>query len=274
MIEHRTTICLALLCALVLSAVSVQSASAQVGAAATNTTAVTCVKGAGNGDFDDPHCDEKVAAGTGDYGHVAISSGQTTAIDVTNQNVKNNTSEAEAMILTSTHLGVNIEIECEAVTSSNSWMQNVENEGKHTVEGTIKLERTKCKVTKPAKCTVKEPLELIAKIKGVEGLKFQSETKAMGLELTEDGTDLTKIPFGSEVDCIFRNKTFPVTGSVIATGAPNPSAAISHSGATWILESANEMQTAKFSTSSAAIKGRFTPQMSGGGNPIALTTVT
>ena len=76
MIGRRATVGLSLLCALAFCAFAAQSASA---AKAVNTTAFTCVEGATK-DFSDAHCDTKVTAGTGQYGHVVIPQGTTTEV--------------------------------------------------------------------------------------------------------------------------------------------------------------------------------------------------
>ncbi len=265
MIGRRTTAGLALLCALMFSAFATQSASAQKGTAAINTTAFTCVLGGGNLDFTDKHCNNKVEAGFGGFGHVAIKSGETKAIDVSN--------EGNA-VLTSTHLGVTIEISCTTVKTWKAWLENSAFLGEHKVKGTVSIEFTGCTVAKPAKCTVKEPIETIAVINGVEGLKFGATLKAMGLEFTQDeGKNFAEISFEGGF-CAFKAKTFPVTGSAVATGTPNPGLETKQSGATSNFESANEMDTLKFSTSNADFKGTFAIKGFAGGSPIALTTVT
>ncbi len=275
MIGRRSTAGLTLLCALLLSAFATQSASAQVGTPATNTTAVTCVKGGGNLDFSDAHCDLKVTAGTGEYGHVAIEAGKQTAADGTNAKTKSNTTEAEPGIMKTIFLGVNIEITCESVTNTGSWIENVEKEGKHTVEGTATGSFSKCKVVKPLNCAVKEPIVGIGKGRGVEGLKYgATEKEAMGVEVTQhEGKNFAEVTFEGE-KCTFKGKTFPITGSAIGTGAVEPTKANKHAGATVIAETGNEMQTLKFSTSVLTVTGKGTATMAEGGGPIALTTVT
>ncbi len=279
MIGRRATAGLALLCALLFSAFAVQSASAQVGKAATNTTAFTCVKGGGNLDFKDAHCDEFVGVEKGEYGHELIPAG-TTAIEVTNEGTSGSKTEtALPAVLTTTHLAVGVEISCAVVSSSNSWIQNVDSkENKHTVEGTVKVEFSKCTTVKPAKCTVKEPIPTVAKFKGVEGLKTGEKANTMGVEFTQDeGKNFAEITFEG-AECVFKGKTFPVTGTAIATGKPAPTE--KHSGATSVYvpnakaKAEDEMETLKFSTSEAGFKGTFTTRMAEKGNPITLTTVT
>ncbi len=273
MIRRRAMAGLALLCALLLSAFAAQSASAIVVIHATNTTSVTCLAGGGNLDFSDAHCDNKVTAGTGSFGHQAISAGTKTAVDITNNKTKNNTTEAEPAVLTTSHLGVNIEITCETVGSEGSSVENVEKEGKHTFFTFVIIKFSKCKVVKPLNCTVKEPIVTTANGKGVEGLKFEAEEKGMGVEFTApEGKNFAEISFEGE-KCTFKGKTFPVTGSTVATGTPEPTQATKHSGATSVYRILI-FDTLKFSTSNADFTGKFTTNMSGGGSPIALTTVT
>ncbi len=294
MIGRRATTGLALLCALMFCAFAAQSASAQVGTHATNTTAFTCVNvGANKGEFKDEHCDEKVGAEKGSFAHKEFpESKATTAIEVTNEKTSDDTTKAYSATLTVIHLGVHTEITCEVVKSKaggKNWIQNVEKEGKHTVEGTVEVEFTACKVLKPLKCEVTEPIQIIAKFKGVEGLKGSGKEKTMGVEFTQDeGKNFAELSFknkGAEV-CAFNGKTFPLTGAFTATGKPEPSATNKHSGATSIfvpnkteptgkqVKPAEEMQTLKFSTSTAHFDARLTTRMAEKGNPITTTTVT
>ena len=274
MTGRRTTAGLALLCALLFSAFTAQSAFAQLGTPGVNTRAVTCVLGGGNLDFKDAHCNEKVAAGSGSYGHVAIKTGETTSIDVTNAATSSATTLGTSAILKTTHLGVNLEVSCETVSSSESWIRNTETLLFHTVEGTVKAAFSNCKVSKPANCTIKTPIEAIATFNGVEGLQFGGKNNTMGVEFTQhEGKNFAEFTFEGE-KCVFKNKTFPITGSAIATGTPEPSQATQHTGATAVFETEGAMQTLKFSTSNATFTGKFTTRTAGGGNPISLTTVT
>lgn len=75
----RAIIVLVLLCALALCAFAAPSAVAAKG-----TTAFTCVKGAGAGDFSDPDCEKGVKAGTGGYGHVEIEDQTETEVSLKN----------------------------------------------------------------------------------------------------------------------------------------------------------------------------------------------
>jgi hypothetical protein len=289
MIKRRATAGLTLLCALMFCAFVAQSASAQVGTPSKNTTAVTCVKGGGNLDFTDTHCDNKVAAGTGQYGHVSISNGVKTDIEVTNEKTANSTTAAAPWFFSSISGGVSVEIECKKVTSANSYIENSESGSEHKVKGTVRAEFTECKGLKPTACKeTKEPIILTAEFRGVEGLKGEGGlTETMGVEFFEEkAANFSEITFGKEPTCAFKEKTFPITGTMIATGTPAPTKATKHAGATSVFISnkttvpgvddkpAEEMETLKFGASRAHVSGTFTTNMSGGGNPIALTTTT
>ncbi len=294
MIGRRTTAGLTLLCALVSCAFAAQSASAQKGTPATNTTAFTCVNvGANKGEFSDEHCDTKVGPEKGSFAHQEFpKSKETTAIEVTNEKTSDDTTKATTAVLTSVHLGVHVEITCTVVkekAGGKNWIQNVEKEGKHTVEGTVEAEFTKCTVVKPAKCEIAEPIKSIAKFIGVEGLKGGGKEKTMGIEFAQDeGKPFAEITFknkGVEA-CAFNGKTFNVAGSAIATGKPEPSATNKHSGATSIFQRnetvetgkdnkpAEEMETLTFGGSRSHFDARFTTRMAEKGNPITTTTVT
>jgi hypothetical protein len=277
MMERRSTIGLALLCAFALCAFAAQSAMAQVGTASTNTTAVTCVPSA-EGSFKDAHCDEKVTPGTGKFAHAAISNDTTTEVEVTTGKTKNSTTEQTPAKLNATLAGVNTEITCNTVASvaGKSFLHNVETSGKHTVTGTAQVNFTECTVVKPLKCTIAEPVVTTANAVGVEGLNGKG---AMGVEFVGEGAEksFAGVTFqnkGAEICSLVNGgKPFQVKGSVIATG--NVAAGEKHGGATGVLEDANGMETLEVGAKKASAAGTFTPSMFGaGGNPITLTTVT
>ena len=234
MIGRKTTVGLSLLCALLFSAIAVQSASA---AKAVNTTAVTCVENGGKKDFKDAHCDEKVVEGTGKFGHEAIANDTTTEIGVTNTLTGGATDPA---VLKGKAFGAAAEITCNKVASEakKSFIHNVESpEKKHTVTGTVVVNYTDCSVQKPAKCDVKEPIQVKAEFEGVEGLESADKTKkeTMGVQFKAKGAEaFAKIEFvnlGAE-KCSLDKKTVSVEGSAIGTGTPEPSKANKHAGAT------------------------------------------
>ena len=268
MIGHRTAVGLSLLCALIFSAFAVQSASA---AKAVNTTAFTCVVAGGNDDFMDPHCDAKVTAGTGNYGHVAISPPLTTEITVDNST----TGGTDPAVLEGKAFGAATQITCKKVHGEGT-IQNTEHFAtkQHTVDGTITIKYTECSVQKPLKCDVKEPLEVFkAKFEGVEGLG--PEGKGMGVEVgpneSKNLTQITYINNGAEL-CALNGKTVNVEGSAISTGI-EPAA--KHSGATPDFDHARITGegTLLFGGVAAGFENTGTVRRKGG-NPISLTTTT
>ena len=212
MIGRRTTAGLTLLCALMFCAFAAQSALAQKGTHATNTTAFTCVKvGANKGDFKDEHCDEKVGEGKGSFAHKEFpKSKDTTTIEVTNEKTSDDTTKAYSAILTAIHLGVNVEITCEIAKSKaggKNWIQNVEKEGKHTVEGTVEVEFSKCKVLKPAQMQSQRADRKHSQIQRRRRPQIGSgKKKTMGVEFTEDGANFADISLKTKAPKNARSK--------------------------------------------------------------------
>jgi hypothetical protein len=267
MIGRRSTIGLALLCAFAFCAFAAQSAMAEKGVHAVNTTAVTCVPSA-EGFFKDAHCDEKLASPTGKFEHAAISNDTTTEIEV---------SQTKTSKLKGTLAGVNTEVTCNKVKSvaGKSFIHNVEIEKKHTVTGTVQVQFTECTVLKPTKCVIKEPIVTTATFEGVEELGINKDTMGVefvGKNANKEFAELTFENKGAE-KCALLNggKPFIVLGSVIATGTPPPKE--KHAGAT--LNFNMFPQTLEIGLKPAEFEGTFTTTMAGaGGNPIALTTTT
>jgi hypothetical protein len=255
---------LVLLLALAGCALVAQGAVAQVGTKSTNTTAVVCVKG-GEEDFKDAHCDESVGAENGEYGHKAIGNGETTETEVTQEGTSTFTFE----------LGP-VQVACKkAVTvKGKSFIHNVETEGKHTATGTIQLNFSECEVKNLKGCTAIEPITFTASFEGVE--KLNEAKNEMGLELKGEGKEGTfaEIAWGSKApEKCGVVTSFLVRGSMIATGGTEIQSE-EQSGSTLVFEDANSMETLVFAAKTVSFAGTFTPSMSGGGNPISLTTVT
>ncbi len=276
MIGHRTAIGLSLLGALLICAFAAQSASA---AEAKNTTAVTCVKGAGNKDFKDAHCDEKVAEGTGEFGHVAIANGVETEIETTNAKTAEKTTKSTNATLKGTLAGAVLHIECETVANdaaNKSFIRNTEVavSKEHKVDGTSAVVFSNCKVLKPLNCTV-GTITVSSKVKGVEGLG--AGKNEMGLEFSSDGAGKEKNAFAvitlAGEKCAVKGIEFEVKGTAIATGTVAPTE--KHSGATLVFANEKEMQKLEIGGKEAEFKGTFTTTMKeAGGNPIAGTTTT
>ncbi len=282
MIGRRAVIGLSLLSALLVCTFAAQSASALKPPTSANTTAFTCVKGAGK-DFKDAHCDEAVPQ-TGEFGHVAIANDTTTEIDLTNSAVTESTKKSEPALLTITIALSKGEIECTTIKSNtkNSLIHNVEPAAKlHTFTGTIRKEFSSCNVKKIAKCVVAEPIVLTANIHGVEGMEGpKGEKNAMGIEFVGHGAEeeFATIEFknkGAEA-CSLNGKSFPIRGSMIATNGPTTESKQDnkHSGSTLVFTPKFKMQTLTCGPNLAEFHAIFTPTMAGGGNPIAMTTTT
>ena len=273
MIRRRTVTGLSLLLALALCAFAAQTASA---VPAKNTTAVTCVKGGGQSDFKDAHCDENVGAGKGEYGHVAVEPGKTTNVVITNEKTKNSTTETTPTTFKSTLFGVKMEGSCQTVTGEGTFKNEEPEPGVHTGSGTGMIKATNCKVDKPAKCTVKEPLEIPGVGSPVEGLG--AGKNEMGAELKpKEGEIFTSLTFenkGAEI-CSLAGKTFEVKGTAIVTSALAPTE--KHSGATAVLTNAMTKETLSIGGSPVEVSGTTTirPVVEGKvQNPLSSTTTT
>jgi hypothetical protein len=273
MIGRNSAIGLALLFAFSFCALAAQSAVAQVGTKAVNTTAVTCIEGAGNEDFSDEHCDDFVGAEKGEYGHAAVAVGETKELDAVND-------PKTSIVLQGTAAGVATEVTCNKMTTvtKNSAVHNIESSGKHTMTGNGTANFTECTVTKPGKCVMKEPVVANATFEGVEGL---GEGKnEMGVEFKGEGAEknIAELFFQNkgEEKCTLLNggKPFVVKGTAIGTSPSEPQTE-KHTGATIKFESGNKMQTLEMGLKPATVKMTVEPFGAGGkGNPIPITTTT
>jgi hypothetical protein len=270
MIGRRAGLGLSLLCLLVFCAIGVQGASAAPGK---NTTGFTCVEKA-EGDFKDAHCDEKVPLGEGKFAHVAIANGVATKLVVTNKGTKNATKESTPGILKGELAGAKLEIICETVSGEGTATnEEVGKEHKIKSSGTTKF--TICKVIKPAKCTVKEPIEVAAEGEGVEELG--AGKNEMGGEIKPAGGGKTFISITLEgPECALKGTAFNVEGTAIVTGTPLP--AEKHSGSTGVLTNAMTKETLKIGGKpaeiSAVVTARMAPVEGKEQNPVSATTST
>jgi hypothetical protein len=273
MIGRKAVVGLSLLLALFCSAFVAQSASAAV---AKNTTAFTCVKGGGQGDFKDAHCDEKVAAGKGEYGHVAVEPGKTTTAVITNEKTKNGTTETTPTTFKGTAFGAKLEGSCQTVNGEGTFKNEEPEPGVHTGSGTGTIKATNCKVDKPLKCTVKEPLEIPGLGTPVEGLG--AGKNEMGAELKpasgEIFSSVTLENKGEEI-CPLAGKPLEVKGTAIATSTLAPTEI--HTGATAVLTNAMTKETLSLGGKPVEVSGTSTvrPVVEGKvQNPLSSTTVT
>lgn len=265
MIGRRTAVGLSLMCSLLVCAFVAQSA---FGAAATNTTAVTCISGGGSTDFSDEHCDTNVGAGKGKFGHVNIAPKTKVDISITNAKTKNNTTESTPAIQKGTIFGIKSEIVCKTVTGTGS-LENVEAVAKqHQVKGTVSAEFTSCTVVKPALgCKVKEPIKVTSNVEGVEGLGPEKNTMGLEFKPTAGETFAEIILEGC-----FIAGTYKVTGTAIGTGTPSPTA--KHSGTTNVFTNEMTKETLKLAGNAAEISSTTTVTAKTGGQGVALTTAT
>jgi hypothetical protein len=267
MIRRKATLGLALLCALLFSAIAVQSASA---AAATNTTAFTCVKGGGTKDFKDAHCDEAVGPEKGEYGHVAIPLKETIKVALTNEKTAAGTTASTPAVLKSSLAGVTLEIQCTAANGEGTFKNEELVAKQHTGGGTGTTNMTKCTVTKPAKCTVKEPIALNVKGAPVEGLGAGKNEMGGEVKPIEGEIFVTITLEGAE--CALKGKPFEVKGTAIATGG-TATQTNKHTGATAIYTNAMTKETLSIAGKPAEFS-LATTVSSVGGTPIAGTTTT
>ena len=270
MIGRRATVGLSLLCALLFSALAVQSAA---GAVSNNTTAVTCVKGKGNNDFSDEHCDTFVGIGKGSYGHIPIDAvnGTATEIEVSNKTTGGATSPA---VFFGEPFKVKTEIDCTTLAGTGSVTNTEEPAGSknHKVDGKVTANFTGCTVKKPAKCTAKEPIVASSDVVGVDELEGKKE---MGLEFKPEGGGKTFSTITLEgAECALKEKPFPVEGTAISTSGPAGAANTNKwSGATSVFTKAMTEKTLKAAEKFAWFESVSTVRMKGG-EPLALTTTT
>jgi hypothetical protein len=269
MIGCRASVGLSLLCALLFSAIAVQSASATAG---TNITAFNCgsIVFGGANEFSDSHCDKYVGPGSGSYGHSVIGLAFIDATNVT-------TGEAKStQVLEGSPFKVSTKIECTTlIMSKEGTVSNSEpSEKVHKLTGKGTLHYTGCTVVKPLKCTTKEIVAKIGSVETQEGLTGpKGEANAMGLEFkAEIGKPLTTITLEG-AECSLKGAPFPVEGSVIATNGPGAAEAQTnkHSGATAVITPA--MSSLVAGGRPATYSGTMTFTTTGP-FPVTTTTVT
>jgi hypothetical protein len=277
MIGRRAVLGLSLLSALVFSAFAVQSAAAE--GPSVNTTMFTCVDTFPNnaGDFTDPHCDTAGIPKKERYAHVGIENGNTTSLIATNKEVTNSTKDSEPTVFKSKVGLTATEITCTTVETetANTTAHNEVLNMKHTITGFVRLVHKGCTVNKPAKCTIKEPIEANAKVNGVEGLG--AGANEMGLELKGSGAEETFAEITYEgAECSLKGKTFKVKGSVICTSGPTTESPQTNksSGATWVFTPKKEMQKLKFGVEVAEFSMIVTLKNAISKTPISVTTTT
>jgi hypothetical protein len=266
MIGRRATVGLSLLCALLFSAIAVQSAAATAG---TNITAFACEKVAAGatGEFNDAHCDSKIVTKDG-YNHKLITG--KTEFEVTNETTGGAKSTA---VFEGTPFKVQTKIECTTLTGEGTIENSEPSAGVHKLTGNGVLRYTECTVVKPTPCTLNEVVVSIGSVETQEGLTDPlNNSNGMGIEL-KPGAGLFASIILQNVSCPLFNKTFPVEGSVIVTNGPGTAEPQNRpwSGATAVVTPAMSNLTA--ATRPATYSGIATVKMKGG-NSAAITTTT
>jgi hypothetical protein len=272
MIGRKAMVGLSLLCALLFSAIAVQSASATAG---TKITAFACVSSGGetNRDFSDAHCDSWATPGTGTWEHKVL--GQKTPTEVEASNVTTGGTKATA-VMEASPAKVETKIECTTLSGTGAFENSEPSSKVHKITGTGALEYTGCTVVKPAKCTTKAINIKIGSTETQEGLTGpKGEAAAMGLELkAEAGKPFTTVTLEG-AECALKGNPFPVEGSVLVTNGPGESESQNNkwSGATGVVTPA--MSSLVAGGRLATLSGIVTFKMKGGdSSAITDTTVT
>lgn len=202
MTGHRSVAGLCLLCALFLSALAAQSASA----ATNGTTAFTCKNEGPGHAFSKAHCTAADAVG-GEYEHVAIPEGTTTQVVGTAGTTEGG---KEVTKLKSVFAGVSLEIQAKGLDLEGTLTNSKAESGEHFVHGEGKVIYTEATVTAPAKPGCK-----------VKGEKV--ETKQVSSTSAGQGDALKFTPTSGETFTEFElegcfptalNGVYKVTGSV------------------------------------------------------------
>jgi hypothetical protein len=267
MIGRKATVGLALLCALLFSAFAAQIASAVKG-----TTAFTCDSGAATKDFADEHCDRHVGPPEGAFGHTEIKEGTKTEVETTNGKTKNETKESAPVVLKGTAGGAATEIVCTTVKGTGI-LTNVGG-GVMQVEGEkLEAKYSSCTVQKPAKCVVKEPIEL-KNLTAISRISLGASKNEMGGEYKpEAGKPFTEISYEG-AECGLKGTKLAIEGTAIATGSAGSTETTTYSGGTSLFTNSMTKETLTFGGKAAEFSSTGTAVMKeAGGKPITLTTL-
>jgi hypothetical protein len=236
---RKAAIGLAVLCALIVSAFAASSASAD--------TAYKCQEQVSSAfQWKDEHClNESTGGNTGKFAHVVIVKNTATPITGSNSKTEEGTTASSTAKLKGVAGGVETEIQCTTVGGSGS-MENKEEGATMWAQGTGEINYSGCSVTKPAGkgCVVNSgkvnTKTLAASTKGLtKQLKFEPASGTEFASITIESCSVSGL-----------NKTFPVTGSLIAdtSGATTSS---THAAIT-------AQNTLKFAGQKAGLEGAIT----------------
>jgi hypothetical protein len=242
MMGRKSVIGLAVLCALVFSAISATSAFA-------GGRAFTCAPGGTQ--FSDAHC---LTAGTG-FGHEEIANNKETFVTVTNERTASGTTAAEVSKLKGKIAGIATEVQCTGVSGEGELFNRAA-----FVEGTGELTYTGCTVTLPAgrECIVPGGTvtteELFATTEGLGANEIEVEPVVPPV--------LAVVPIAGCKAGLPPPCACKVEGSLIAT--------TSGATATTIHATITAQKTLTLAGNAAGLQGALTISMEGG-NPIVLT---
>lgn len=271
MTGRRAVTGFSLLCALLFCAFAAPNALAVKG-----TTMYACESGVKNADYKDAHCNEKVTAGTGSFGHVEIKPVTETQVSVTNGKTAENTTKSTSLVISVKELLTkeNVEIVCESVTSGTGAATHLENKEAKPMEaeGPTELKYEKCKMPVPAGevCKVKEPIVVKANIK-TKVIKEVPEE--MGLETSPTAKEfLSTISIEENVagKCTNLAKASPYAFNGTTIGTPGGTA--TGRGATMSTTAGTTEKTLILGGKAAVLTSTITTSMSGGGPAIDFTT--
>jgi hypothetical protein len=277
MIGRKTVVGLSLLCALMFSAMAVQSAVAAP-TKSVRLTAFTCKKEKTKEfTFNDEHCTSDNKEKKGEFEHREIAKDVTTAIDA-----KRKAGSPEPKLVGEL-FGVKAEVSCEKAESTGN-IHNVESGGaekKHTVTGELTTTFSgNCRVTNQPNCTVQEKITAETLYEGVEGEVAKGGKNEMGVQQRpKEGETFTTLKFGSKEGklCLLPAEA-KVTGTAIATGVEGGGKEPVYSGAINVFTKAMTEETLKFGGNPASFTLESTvtmkPEPEKEANPITLTTVT
>lgn len=151
---YRATVGLCLLCAIVVSAMAAQSATARVG----GTTMFTCKKLGPGHNFTKAHCKgADLSVGKGEYEHVTVAEDTTTEFVTSNEGNGPNTETPVVTRLRSVISGIAFEIQSTKSTGFGTITNMTGEAGEHTVSGAGVFFHTGLTVTAPKEkgCKVK-----------------------------------------------------------------------------------------------------------------------
>ncbi len=281
MTGRRAIVGLCMLCALLVSAVAAQGASA----ATNGTTSFTCQEvTAGTGVFNDAHCKEE--GGSKSFKHVEIPEKiknekeeevvNTTELEGSNETTGGARSTA---VLISTQSGVAEELQAKIVekkTGTSPWMTNAKDPttGEHYTHGEGQLTYKEVKVIKPSEkgCIVYEnSKEENKEMVSTNQLKASSKGQGMGIKFEPaEGTVFAEFFIGG-CSVTALNGTYKAEGSLVAF----PNGATLETEATQVKE---VQKTLKLRGQTAGLGGSLTLKgrakgSAGAYTPLSVTTV-